>query len=189
MGNVYTLKQASQVLNISEATIRNWVKTGVISVHRNEKADISILESDLNDVQKKISNNSLEKLKSRRNRSKSSKLCISKNYIGQCAAYKVGKEILKLATQIDLSDFDVKIIIANYFKKAFDKLEGDKNQETFKLIMNDLGVENNFLENERLKKINSFVIPDISGIDFLGLLYMSLLSTSKKSKSKLLLYS
>lgn len=183
MGNVYTLKQASQVLNISEATIRNWVKTGVISVHRNEKADISILESDLNDVQKKISNNSLEKLKSRRNRSKSSKLCISKNYIGQCAAYKVGKEILKLATQIDLSDFDVKIIIANYFKKAFDKLEGDKNQETFKLIMNDLGVENNFLENERLKKINSFVIPDISGIDFLGLLYMSLLSTSKKSKA------
>ena len=183
MENVYTLKQASQVLNISEATIRNWVKTGVISVHQNEKDAIFIQESDLNDVLEKISDNSIEKLKSRRNRSKSSKLCISKNYIGQCAAYKVGKEILKLATQIDLSDFDVKIIIANYFKKAFDKLEGNKNQKTFKLIMNDLGVETDFLGNEKLKKINSFAIPNISGIDFLGLLYMSLLSTSKKSKA------
>ena len=183
MRNVYSLKQASQILDISEATLRNWIKAGIISANRGENADVLIQKSDLNDVLEKINNNSLEKLKSRRNRSKSSMICISKNYIGQCEAYTVGKEILKLATQIDLSEYDIKQIISNYFKKAFAQIKSKKNHETFKLLLNELEIYDDSFENERLKKINSFSIPDIRGIDFLGLLYMSLLSTSKKSKA------
>lgn len=172
---MYTISEASHILGVSEATIRNWIKTGIFSVN--------IQKSDIDSVLNQIKNDSLLKLKSRRNRSKSFSSFLSKNYINDKELLKTARDIVKLANEIDISEDEIKIVILSYFKKAYSTIPAPKNEATFSSILDSFMPKNSTFLNEKMSKITSFPLPNIIGIDFLGLLYTSLLTVSKKSKN------
>lgn len=182
MHNNLTIKEASSKLNVSEATIRNWIKADLL-VKNN---DSTIDEAQINKLSKDIESGKVARLTKRRNRTNSGEKFIVSNYLDSKSATNFISRIIKQISdsKLTLSDDYIKVILGEYFEKLLVTTDAEYNSATLRQLLADFynDIDDLELKKETLKKITSFDLPiDIAG-DFLGLLYMSLLSTSTRSK-------
>jgi len=75
------VNQAARLIGVSSATIRNWIKTGVIQDHTSPSGKILLQEID--SLIKKIENGDVNRLKQRANKSTSNKTIVPNEYISQ----------------------------------------------------------------------------------------------------------
>lgn len=179
----------SEELNISDATVRNWIRLGVIS---SEKMTVQEIQK----LKKQFLNGSLTKLISRANKKFSKKTFIPKEYL---LNPKNLSEIQVFVEQINdiLLDFGVeqKIFVSailflrsqNYFELNFSFLEiinflSQNNHKKQILIELSEWYKNiRFEYSDILEKLLDSNIPKDES-DFLGIIYQSLKSEGEKSK-------
>ena len=76
---VITIKQASEILNVSEATVRNWVKNGYLHPIKNTKSNF--IENEIFSLQQRIESGEIDRLRKRANKIKSAHSFIPDEYI------------------------------------------------------------------------------------------------------------
>ncbi len=184
-----TYNEVSEVLGVSTATVRNWVKLGHIqpaAIQQNNK----FLRSHIEEIRNKIAKGSLTKLNQRANKSNS----ITKNIPTEYADNpKVCESILTITDIFNRYNLNRDTVL---FVTALNLLrQVDLIRETQNLSLNDINFTNDIVKYEIetwSKHIKDSELPhyynevfDISiplECDFLGLLHQSLLSEGEKAK-------
>jgi len=181
-------KKIAEELNVSIATIRNWIKTGLISEN-----DISKLSQE--EIKKKIILISKSKLLSRANKFSSKKTFIPVEYFSNSKnQYKFQVFYDYLNSLFTSEETENKLFLSaiyvsklhNFFKKKDSLhiiLENLKNRDLKNNIQKELSnwySQINFRYSIELEKIFNFSFPEEN--DFLGILYQSLKSEGEKSK-------
>ena len=181
-------KKIAEELNVSIATIRNWIKTGLISEN-----DISKLSQE--EIKKKIILISKSKLLSRANKFSSKKTFIPVEYFSNSKnQYKFQVFYDYLNSLFTSEETENKLFLSaiyvsklhNFFKKKDSLhiiLENLKNRDLKNNIQKELSnwySQINFRYSIELEKIFDFSFPEEN--DFLGILYQSLKSEGEKSK-------
>ena len=191
-----TLEEACQMLGVSVATGRNWIKTGLIIPVENTK-DIRIKKIEVLELLDKISNNKIDRLKSRRNKTKVNGNVVSKKYLDDSETYGV---VSQIARDIDgklLDENDHRIILAEYSLKLYysmNRLKFDQNQVL--LLEHDIeDIEiSPFIKEliSPIKDLDKYIASNELYLkhrvkyhqkDFLGLLYMALQNLKNRKSS------
>lgn len=181
-----TLEEACRILGVSVATGRNWIKTGLIVPVQNTK-ELRVNKIEVLDLLDKIKNNKIDRLKSRRNKTKVNGNVVSKKYLDDSESYKI---VLQIANDIDgkhLDENDHRIILAEYALKLYHSMNKIKFEENQILLLNydDSIIINTFIKELifPIKHLKQYVSRNEAYIkhhvrynkeDFLGLLYMAL---------------
>ena len=186
------IKSTALLLNVSSATVRNWLKCGHLPFLHDQKAGYFFHKKDIENIKLKILNGKWEKLNKRANKTQSRKTCISKEYMQS----KTNQDKLKALVffikkhKIDISTA-LFIVSLNYLKKqkmlsgvniqdiiqkrnmAFSNQQIQKEIKSWSLEIKQKEIKNNF----------SFLLDyELPGErDFLGVLYQSVLFEGKKS--------
>ena len=181
-------KKIADELNVSNATIRNWIKTGLIS--ENEISDFSQAE-----IKKKIKLILKFKLLSRANKFSSKKTFIPVEYFSNSKnQYKFQVFYDFLNSSFSSKETENKLFLSaiyvsklhNFFKKKDSIhliLENLKNKDLKNNIQIELSnwySQINFQYSKNLEIIFDISFPEEN--DFLGILYQSLKSEGEKSK-------
>jgi len=190
-----TIDEACEILGVSVATGRNWIKTGLIVPVSNAK-ELRVSKIEVLDLLEKIKNNKIDRLKSRRNKTKVNGNVVSKKYLDDAESYKI---VLQIASDIDgkdLDESDHRIILAEYALKLYHSMKKIKFQDDQILLLNlDGTVEiNSFIKEliypikdlKQYVKRNELYIKHhvkYKKIDFLGLLYMALQNLKNRKSS------
>lgn len=153
-----TLQETLEKYNISNATLRNWKKLNYID--------------DLNNIDSEIINDILKSKKSdRRNKKNSVDKIIPTSYINDKNIIDIIKNILKLKDIYKITDNE--ILIESILKILY-----TNNLEIPNELWNILGERTNNMEF--IDEFSKIEIKYEADNDFLGCLYMSLLSIGKK---------
>ena len=80
------ITEACELLSISEATGRNWVRSGLMPVVNNGKKPM-FSRNTIEDLAVRIKTGEVKRLKSRRNKTQTSGVVIPKNYIENNVSY------------------------------------------------------------------------------------------------------
>ena len=157
-----TLQETLEKYNISNATLRNWKKLNYID--------------DLNNIDSEIINDILKSKKSdRRNKKNSVDKIIPTSYINDKNIIDIIKNILKLKDiyKITIKSHTIQILIESILKILY-----TNNLEIPNELWNILGERTNNMEF--IDEFSKIEIKYEADNDFLGCLYMSLLSIGKK---------
>ncbi|WP_406617991.1 TaqI-like C-terminal specificity domain-containing protein [Mycoplasmopsis lipophila] len=189
------IQAAAEILKVSIATIKNWVKNG--SLQKTTNNDFLLV--DVLDLKEKIELGKIERLNSRRNKLAIKGIRLNKKYLLNNDLYNIAYKIVN-SINFSLTSEEIKIILCEYslkiivFLNKFDlkeeiylknikKLKNYFNNLTsFKVAMSFLEDINNFEEKiEKIKNILIFELPKINYLDdFIGLLYMGLKSLKER---------
>jgi predicted RNA methylase len=187
-----SVKDASEILLVSSATIRNWVKSGMLTVV-SENNKIMLNKEEVLTLQISIKNGSSSRLKSRRNKSSSSGNFVPKKYISSKEGFLVVTKIIESIDGREISDLDIRVILAEYATKLYYSKELGLNKEDSILTNKTPNNDFNFLIEYLLKgqldykivnynlDILKFKVEYVSE-DFLGLLYMALQSLKVRKR-------
>ena len=163
MGKDYmTIKEVSEYFNISEATVRNWIKLG--KLHLKEESVKKVISfSEIEKVSGDIE--SSKKLTSRRNKTRQGSNYIPRKYIPHESPNF--RTIVKIISFLEINPLPIEDVIAHYAEKL--------------MLQNNLSdiVLNTLIFDGQNRKINSADLSDYSLSyipceDTLGLLYISL---------------
>jgi predicted RNA methylase len=181
-----TVDDASEILSVSTATIRNWLKSGILSAVTESKK-LKLHKEEVLRLQTSIKNGSSSRLKSRRNKSSSLGNYVSKKYISSKEGYLVVSKIIEGIDGREISDLDIRVILAEYATKLYHSKVLNLNKEglflTNKTPNNDYNLLLEYLLSGELDykyvtaniEILKFKV-EYESEDFLGLLYMALQS-------------
>lgn len=184
-----TYKEVSEVLGISSATVRNWVKLGHIqpaSVHLRNR----FLRSHINEIKSNMADGSLAKLNKRANKAKSIAKIIPTEYADNNAVLEPIFAITKLTKAFNLDRDSVLLITALNLLTKVGLISNTQN-----LSLNGISYSNDVIKSEiedwlhikkdlqlttHYKEILNTKVP--INCDFLGLLHQSLLYEGERAK-------
>jgi len=169
------LTEACEILSISTATGRNWVKSGRLVPPFSKQA--------INKLLIDIQNNNIDKLKSRRNKTHIPGVFAPKGYVDD-NSYKTVCNIISKA----ISGYE-RVILAEYSLKLLRSVGLIKSDSPILLeeyfannpLIDDLLGNNCF--DDKIKPALIFDVEFIKGQDFLGLLYMSLQTLNNRKSN------
>ncbi len=176
---VINIPYAANILRVSDATVRNWIKLGLLN---NQ-----LTYSHVNSIKNSIANGNIQRLNKRANKTKSSKLIVPSEYIN-------GNNLKNYLRKItDISNLHFKRIEEAVFNIAIAYVEDKKLTDSHIFILKRSALQKVFDEfNDKHYKPNlsfiSTISPFISKLknsnspDVLGLIYQSLLSEGDKSQ-------
>lgn len=194
-----SLSEACSYLSISTATGRNWIKSGILIPHDNTGK--TFIKEHIVKIKEGIEDNKIDRLNKRRNKKNVKGSFIPKKYINSVKGVKLVEGILSQVSET-LDDTIVKIILAEYALKFYfyrhekNVLDNiyltrlvDKSHQSpvFDLTRSFFNENNISIETvkEYLNVPNnglSFDVFDLTD-DVLGMLYMSLKTTSSRKKN------
>ncbi|MDP3114564.1 MAG: N-6 DNA methylase [Candidatus Cloacimonadaceae bacterium] len=184
---------SAKLLGVSVATVRNWIKTGVIGTQNNDL--ISIDTCELNSLMAKIERGETQRLNKRANKLNSNKMIIPNEYSDQ-ASIQTMLVVVKICKENDLNLSSSmwysavlylwvlgEIFIDEHFNIDYTKVLYRRNSvktliETWK---GELHLE---IDNSIFEAILSAIIlaKDSTQSDFLGALYQLLANEGSKSE-------
>ena len=191
MNTVLTINEVAQLLGVSTATVRNWIKNGTIRPVAGDKLRFDPKEIEM--IRGALASGE-GRLTSRRNKTLVKGNQLSKKYISSKSNYKIASGILdSLGEAVD--EADVRVVLADYAYKLYLLREEKKvfprsylpdllacpEQDPSISLIKDLihGVEH-IEEKARFLEETLGFIPDYEEEDFLGLLYMGLKTLSER---------
>ncbi len=178
----------SNELNISKATIRNWLKLGVIS-----QKDIS--ENNIEKIKISILSISTEKLSKRANKTNSKRTFSPTEYFTDKSNITLIKNYLELLNSLEFNNIEEKIFIStilflkqlsffdaqNSFSEIFQFLE-KKHEKYIYNELSDWRIKTTIKYNRNFEKLINFGLPENEN-DILGIIYQSLKKEGEKSNS------
>ena len=187
-----TYKEVSEVLGVSTATVRNWVKLGHIkpaSVHLSNR----FLSSHIKDIRNKITNGSLAKLNKRANKGNSISKIIPTEYADNREVFEPIFKITELFKKYNLDRDTVLLVTAMNLLKQIGLIK-----DTQDLSLNRINYTNDivkaeiedWLHSKKSRQITKhygdiFDVKIPTNCDFLGLLHQSLLNEGERAKTGL----
>ena len=191
--NYISAKDASAILEVSEATIRNWVKTGVLKTEKSNLFEYS----NIIELKKSIKNGETDRLKSRRNKKHVLNKVVPKKYCEDKKSIELVSDILG-DMQGNVEPQDIVVILAEYSLKEY-RLNKYYEEINCRIELNNMDLSDDFhvfvrsflrgMEVEEIldsliEKNRSLLLhePIMLVDDFLGLLYQSLQLSSMKKK-------
>ena len=189
---VLNIGNVADILGISTATVRNWIKSGQLPTY-NKNNNHCFYRADVEKIQSKLLSGELEKLNKRANKIKAKRTFIPEEHIqAQTNLDEINHVINFIQKNNIKTTMALFLLSLNLLKKEkilleinFQDIKKDKDllftnkqiQEEIKLWLLDIGVEN-------IKAQFSFLLdcklPEQR--DILGLFYQSLLVEGKKSQ-------
>lgn len=157
-----SIKEASERLNVSEATCRNWIKAKTLEI-KKEGTQIYVLASS---VSKLLENNINGKLSSRRNKTKKSGNVLSLNYLSNKEHQNLVLEIIKKVDNVESFD-EIKVILKHCALIQM-KLANKLNDDGLKLLKDLCDIDN--ADSKYDFEVDYLILDD----DILGALYMCL---------------
>lgn len=185
-----SVNKAAEVIGVSTATMRNWVKAGHITPA--QKRPLSFLNNDVNQLKNRLANGSLQKLTKRANKVHSTVSVLPSEYASDAIFFenietiKAFVDEKKLNVNSVLFVATIKLLVSKN-ELVFDKTKSLFSVDSFKnWKRKSLNVEveswlqelNDTKQGEYAKLYDSIVL---TNDDFLGLLYQCLSSEGSKS--------
>lgn len=158
-----TIDQLCEVLSVSKATIKNWIRLGKIKMNFDgETFDKKCVETLILDIK----NGKDDRLKSRRNKKSISGKILYKDYIKSKHNLEVVESILSGCEQI--TEDELRLIIANFAIQLYQQCGGTVVSEDL-LIEGDNNITNSNVFNDLLGDLLRNI--DISKIDLRNIQY------------------
>lgn len=190
---VLNIESAASFLEISTATVRNWVKCGYLQTI-GENTKYLFPKSDIEDIKSKILNGDLEKLNKRANKAKADRTFAPEEYIQDKVGFNELNSIVDFIKGNNINLFPALLLVSlNLLKKEKILLEVNiqdviqKKNLSFanKQIGEEIKSWLSEIETGKIKEKFSFLLDcDIpERRDILGFLYQSLLVEGQKSQS------
>ena len=183
---LYTLKEACELLSISTATGRNWIKSGrLVPVARPDNKPV-FTKTALFSLRDALSSGTLSGLKSRRNKSYISEASLCRSYISKTSANQeaLNKLLETLSEEnILLNDTTLLCLLRDCAEKLM-LSSGLTMSDCYTTLLDDLIPAKEFLSCKEMfpffREVFYTYIPDE---DTLGFLYMSLCSLKDRKSS------
>ncbi len=188
---ILNIETTADVLGISTATVRNWVKSGQLPIY--DKNNSFFYRADIEKIKSKLLNGELEKLNKRANKIKAKRTFIPEEHIKEQIKLDefnsiinfIQKNNIKTTTALFLLSLNLlkkeKILLT----KSFKDIKKGKLLFTNKQIQKEINAWLLDLKAINIKPLFSFLLncrlPEQR--DILGLFYQSLLMEGKKSQS------
>lgn len=194
MEQYMTLKELCEVISISTATGRNWMKLGKITPEYTEKRKSYFSQKYVQELKKNIQSGSNEALKSRRNKKYVSGNALYHSYVSEkCKSVEVIQELLQILSQNEgiLDEIKLQIILADCAVKLLAQKQKLKLRSQETALLDFIDAKVSFGDKDRLvhdlildKKLAKKWIQSSSELfrlsyvyeeqeDILGLLYIS----------------
>ncbi len=204
--SLLSIKDVAELLEVTESTVRNWIKGGIIKVHDTQSRNIRISTLEIEKLEKKISEGTVQRLRSRRNKTRVSGNTVYASYLPTNSQdvipleswlndfkknnKEISKELLftvlgiwglRLLLQIKFNDKDVASIIKNLLshKKSSD------SEFVIKALKLTQGLFPLFLNEQKFNVLLDSImeVPLSSQVeDILGFLYLSLNDLGARKK-------
>ena len=178
--------EASSLLGVSTATVRNWIKSGHLSTY----SDKSLNLSEVLKLKAGFESGQEDRLNSRANKRNSSTLFIPDEYISDQTVTSCLNEVLTITEEnkLDKEKLLLTLSILLFEKAGLVKIRKNNEIDTSKSSPHILNELNDWLDELKDKSISSFYLKlkylDIpTGCDFLGLIHQSLSAEGKKAQA------
>ena len=192
---VITTKQASVILDVSAATVQNWVKHGYLSPVQDTKS--TFIDSDVTTLKRRIESGEIQRLRNRANKKNSSHSFIPEEYVGDEVfvheVEKIRETVITHKLDVELSLFFLALKQLVLMEEV--SLPSAAAMPDFELFINwkRKSVKREFeswhdLLNKSSDSNRPFYkniydsLTDISHDDTLGIIYQSILLEGSKSK-------
>lgn len=181
------IASVADILKVSQATIRNWIKTGLISPINDIANGMVFDDKSIYKLKEDIAQGNIDRLNKRRN-----KKHISGNSIpfGYTSHKQIEKNIEPLLTDIqnicgdidiNISIYVLKVIVIEWItKENISKNAKDYIETIFSRLPHYDILPQNLISIKEI--VLNYKIPYISGEDVLGFVYMSLLNLQTRKK-------
>lgn len=190
--DILTINQVCNLLSVSKATVKNWVRLGKLNTEDDGNTFSRLY---IENLIKEIKCGKDSRLKSRRNKKNISGKVLYSGYIENDKNYKVIEEILNNYHYI--SEDELRIIIAHFAIQFYEQCGGIidcewlknrgavSNNEVFNSLIKDLlkNVNLKGVDNYKIKFILDCKMKFISSEDTLGFLYISLRDLSERKQT------
>lgn len=189
-----SIAEACQILSISPATARNWIRLGKLNAEDNGK---TLSKTYIESLSKDIKSGKISALKSRRNKKSISGKALYTDYIQDEQNQKTIENILSNCKSI--SELELRIILAYFAVQLFnqstnskdtsDKLMSEKKNFTNNNIFNELildligDVDLKNFDTENINVVFNKKIRFVSNEDTLGYIYISLKDISNRKQT------
>lgn len=188
-----SVNKAAEIIGISTATMRNWIKAGYVTPI--EKRPLLFLNKDINKLKNSLKNGSLKKLTTRANKVRSTSNILPFEYTSKNTIFFDNVETIKTFVNEKKLNLNSVLLVATIkvlVKKnevTFHKIENVFSANSFKNWKREsikIEIENWLQELPYTKQNQSdyaklYDLLVLSNGDFLGLLYQSLNSEGSKS--------
>lgn len=182
MSDKVTIKEASKFLNVSEATVRNWIKTNILNLKEG-----LIYKDELIRVKKNIEDNKIDKLSKRANKFNLNSNFIPQEYLEKDQFYKSNISIIKKIIDLvkSIKNYEVEKII-NFLLLKYLKISGliniDKDciVSDKKILLNEIKSWSIDLKDKTYSKFLEVELPFTT--DPVGIIYQSIFKEGEKSK-------
>jgi len=192
MSNRLNITQTSEILGVSNATIRNWIRHNYLSPIENEN-DVLFEDRDVHSLKTNINNGKIVRLNKRANKRNSSKQFIPKEYTGEIDIEADINEISGYISENSLSiNESIFLLTLNILFKeglitnsSLDELltfnkSYYKNNYLLRILKNFLNNISGFTIERKCDELFKKKIPLHN--DILGLIYQSINSEGEKAK-------
>lgn len=189
--NLVSLFTAAEMLGISEATVRNWVKHGYLNAELHAGKDAFYLK-DIQRLKEKILDGSLDRLNKRANKKNARKSFIPVEYLGNRKSSKQVTAVISFIRENEIGLNTAMFLLSVNFLRAQGIILSSKSEEIFS-FREEFYKNKNFIyeladwhaaisysHNEKHDELICCEIP--AQEDILGLLYQSLLMEGEKVK-------
>lgn len=178
--DMLSVDETADILGISSATVKNWIKLDKLSATKFEKKYFLNKESVLN-LKENLADSDL--LKKRRNKSTANGRFIPKSYISKASPnYDIISSVIKaLEENSQITDKDFLAILTYYGKAYLDTLSLDEAGK--KRLLEPLAHDEDDSFSHILSILKEYPLTYIEGEDTLGMFYISLRSLKTKKAS------
>lgn len=184
--------QASQMLSVSEATLRNWVKLGIVETE--SKKPLLFKLEHIEDIRSKIANGEIQKLNSRANKLHSSLEASKISHLADQKLKSVASKIIELHRLKGISYTETLTACALVVLALHDKVKFKTSKSTLDMSK-DVEWSSKHLADEferwrGLLQSNEILIPSelwalltsLPSGDLLGVIYQGIIKEGDKSK-------
>ncbi len=194
--DVLTIEELCSVLLISQATARNWVKSGKLRPVKSGLRKLCFDKNDVLNLVQSIQSGESDRLTRRRNKTKHTGNVVPAGYVAQKEYTDAAKRIIACVDSLGGGDELMRVILAEYSLKLlasrglipctgdvllFSYLKDSQQMGAYRSLIDDMLVA--LPDEQRIKDALPALCEPIRYIDnedFLGLLYMSISSIAKR---------
>lgn len=194
--DVLTIEELCSVLMISQATARNWVRSGKLKPVKTGMRKLCFNKNDVQDLVRSIQSGESDRLTRRRNKTKHTGNVVPAGYVAQKEYTDAAKRIIACFDALGGGDALMRLILAEYSMKLLasrglipcagsvlllDYLNDKNAAGAYSSLIEDmLGRSVTEQEIDYARPALCEEIRYIENEDFLGLLYMSISSIAKR---------
>ncbi|MDD3740006.1 MAG: N-6 DNA methylase [Bacteroidales bacterium] len=176
---ILSIPEAAEVLQVSEVTVRNWIKSGLL--------DTQLSLSHVSSVKKSISNGEIQRLNKRANKTKSSKSFVPSEYVND---KKINEYITQIISISNLHFKSIEETIYNIAISYIDEKELDENncfyfkRDVIQKVFDEYNEPNYKQDNDYITAISPILskLKNSHSHDILGLIYQSFQTEGSKSQ-------